>query len=240
MLVKTTNVALSDCFRVYSDKEKWAAFKEVDVPREELLGNLGTLIGSAFDGIFGDDGDKVKAEQNMKDLQNTGIDYMPFREARNALEEDMLGKLKGGEIIAHGHTLPRNAQDERVQIPHDVWINFPSIKWEANKVKGQGLEFINVIVSPVANDDNDAITGQESTKKQGRPSIRPFIEEAYHALNQGGQVNFSAPKSALYGPICNWLAIRYPNKKEMFKGMDDSTIRKAISKQFDKDRSNQT
>jgi hypothetical protein len=62
--------------------------------------------------------------------------------------------------------------------------------------------------------------------------------EAYEALNEAGEIGLQAPKSALFGPIYDWLSNQYRAGKNEFMRLDDSTIRKEIAKQFDIDHSN--
>jgi len=148
-----------------------------------------------------------------------------------------LARLQSGEFIAYGYCLPRKPEDKRVEIPNDVWRVWPSISWDNSTVKGQGLEFIQVGACPRP-PQQQTLPAHETRpiKKAGRPSVRPHILEAYEALKISGLINYEAPKSALYGPICDWLANQYPEREVEFKSLDDSTIRKTISKQFDLDR----
>jgi len=154
----------------------------------------------------------------------------------NEIRTDILEKLKKGEIEGYGFVEPRKIDDLRHKIPMDVWKNGPSINWRFNLVKGQGLEFLSVEIRRLSLSHDQE---PKYSKKPGRPSVQGFILEAYEHLKLDRKIDFFGPKSAVYGPVCDWLAIEYPERATEFKSMDVSTIRKAISQKFDLDRSTQ-
>lgn len=82
------------------------------------MDKLGALLGATFNGIFGDDKERKKADQDLENFMGVGAKCRPVRQARHALEKDILGKLKTGSLRAYGHSLSRNAEDKRVQIPN--------------------------------------------------------------------------------------------------------------------------
>ena len=159
------------------------------------------------------------------------------RDLRQIFQDRALAPLQSGEFVAYGYSVPRKAEDPKVEIPVDVWKITPGISWDNCTVKGQGLEFIQVGACPRPEPQQSQPEHiNSSSKSVGRPTVRPYILEAYEVLKNKGEIDFTAPKTALHGPICNWLANQYPDREVEFKNLNDSTIRKAISDQFNLDR----
>lgn len=210
-------ISMSVAYGHVATREEWATYRE-------------TMVSSmqAFEGMlaaFKNDDSKV-SELSGKNSINSNL--------RRKFEERIIANLATGDWTATGHVIPRRPEDDKYQIPQDVWSNFPAINWEGNKVTGQGLAFINVTITMCPSIKIDKKS--ESQKPIGRPSVRPNIIEAYEALKAAGKIDFSKPKSAVNGPICDELSQRYPNRTVEFNNLEESTIRKAISKLFDQDK----
>jgi hypothetical protein len=225
---------LSEAVRRFSNSEKWREFKALEMPIEETLDKFETMAGALFNGFFGDEEEKAQSNKDMDSLKGYGQKVRPGADARKELQKGIVSKLIDGQLVGYGYFTPRHPNDGKVEIPSDIWTGYPKIKWHVDKVKGQGMEFTHVEVSKAQ------LTIDEPRQKQGRPSFKPFIEESYKHLRDSGKIDFKAPMSALYGPICNWLAIRYPDDFGKYKNLEDTTIRKAISDQFKVDRSKHT
>jgi len=215
-------IGLSNYYRAVASNDEWEAYKESSVSTDMLV--------KGFSSIF-------KEDKSMTIMISERVSKS--RNLENTFQKRMLYGLKTRKLIAYGHAMPRRAEDNIVQIPNDVWLNDPAIKWEKNIVKGQGLEFINVGISygPTPAIQSNTPIKITPTKKQVRPTVKPEILEAYSALRDAGKIDFSGPQTALLGPICDWLANQYPDRENEFKALDSSTIRKTITKPFNVDRS---
>lgn len=210
-------IPLTQCYWHVAKADEWNAYRDTTVSNKQALEGLVAL--------FKNDDSKV-TEYSDKSSEN----YALLR----IFQERILKKLVSGRWVGSGHAIPRRPDDEMYEIPEDIWSRQPYINWEDGKVSGQGLEFINVVVSEAATLLD--VPDRGSQKPAGRPTVQPFILEAYEALKSEGKLDFLQPKSALFGPICEELASRYPNRAIEFNSLGDSTIRKAISKRFDADK----
>ena len=241
--ISKSKIALSEAVRVFSNQDKWRAYKSFELPMTETLETAGTIFGALFNSVVGDDEEKAKADKDLESVKGYGQRVKPGADALRELKKTIVAELCSGNLVAEGYFLPRHPQDDRILIPSDVWKGYPSIKWHLNTVKGQGMDFTHVVVSKASAIISQPITLRSEEletpepRKQGRPSVKGNILEAYEALRDAGQIDYSGPKTALFGPICDWLVRKNPERKAEFKGMDNSTIRKAIANQFDIDRS---
>lgn len=221
MIIEMKTLSLYQLLHHFASADEWGEFTNINV-------NFGTFV-DVMTAVFAKDKEATSAIS--KKAGRSG-------ELRRLFQDRALARLQSGKFVAYGYSMPRRAEDQKVEIPIDVWKVWPSVSWENSTVKGQGLEFIQVGACPRPEPQQKLPTTQTNnpSKKVGRPAVRPNVLEAYNALNDAGLIDFSAPKSALYGPICDWLANQYPERETEFKSLDDSTIRKTISKQFDLDR----
>lgn len=210
-------ISMSVAYGNVATSEEWTTYRETMVSSMEAF--EGTLAA------FKSDDTKV-SELSGKNTINSNL--------RRKFEERIIANLVSGKWSATGHVIPRRPEDDKYQIPQDVWSNFPAINWEESKVKGQGLAFINVTLA--MNQSMKMEKRSEARKPTGRPTVRPNIIEAYESLKAAGKIDFSKPKSAINGPICTELSQRYPERTVEFNNLEESTIRKAISKLFDLDK----
>jgi len=218
-------IRLSRSAELVANYDEWQEFQKHHVGIEDLATSL--------EAIFSDN--KEKSSELSRKASTAG-------KLRRMFDERVLSNLRRGEWTAYGHSIPRKPNDEPVKVPIDVWLNHPKVSWDRETVRGQGLEFINVSITKSYPGQPDSLGIPEPTEeppkqnKVGRPPMRPFILEAYATLKAEGEIDFTKPKSALYDPICNLLARKYPDRASEFKGLDDSTIRKAITEMFNEDR----
>ncbi len=218
-------ICLSRSAELVATYAEWQEYQKHYVGIEDLV--------TCFKAVFSDDNEKTSGlSRKASTAGHLG----------RMFDERVRNNLRRGEWIAYGHSIPRKPNDEPVKIPIDVWLNYTKVSWERDTVKGQGLEFINVVITKSYPGQPDSLGASEpkeephTRRKVGRPPVRPVILEAYESLKADGKIDFTKPKSALFGPISNLLARKYPDRASEFKGLDDSTIRKAITGKFNEDR----
>ncbi len=188
---------------------------------------------------------KISREESIDKLKlmfSGSFDSDPDYNERHSITSDIERKLKdraqrslaNAEYIAYGYSLPRQPSDQLIEIPIDVWSDWPGVNWDKNSVKNNGLKFINVCVKM-----SDDITGIEQQrppnrdpadkpKLPGRPNISNMLIAAYDDLLEKGEVDISAPKSALFAPVINRAVQLFPEQALNIQNVKDTTLYKAL------------
>lgn len=162
--------------------------------------------------------------------------FATFRRPKD-LEDSILRKINDGALVAVGFLEPRKPIDRPALIPNDVWDG--EIDWKESTVKGNGLSYVAVRI----NADVDEQSGHAGSKEpesplrpQGRPSLKPYIDEAYVALKAEGQIDWSKSRARMYPAVKNWLCAQYPEMADKFSGTSDKTLAKYTRDRYHRDR----
>ncbi len=164
-------IRLSRSAELVATYAEWQEYQKHYVGIEDLV--------TCFEAIISDDKEKT-SEFSCKASTAGNLGRMFDERVRN--------NLRRGEWTAYGHSIPRKPNDEPVKIPIDVWLNYTKVSWERDTVKGQGLEFINVVITKNYPGQPDSLGAPEPKEephklnKVGRPPVRPFLLDAYEAL----------------------------------------------------------
>ncbi len=156
-------------------------------------------------------------------------------QAIQALRDNLIRLLSLERLKAYGYVVPRDPDDAPRSIPPDVWSG--EIDWKLSGVTGQGLSFVSVRV--ISSKLADEIRTRHVTKflpelkrRQGRPSKKAVIVEAFDALVDGGMLDPSKPMTVAANQVRRWLAERYPHDAARMGSLHDETIRRAIASKF--------
>ena len=158
--------------------------------------------------------------------------------ALSAMQKNVGGYIQQGRILAFGFQVPRSVEDHPWPIPKELWGH--SVKWDSGRVSGQGLDFIEVRLMPAQWEPK--ILGElgapdtANRRGQGRPTVKPFIDEAYEALRAAGHIEPAPSMAAVGDLIRSWLAEAYPDRAGQFKNLAGETIRIQITDRFKADR----
>ena len=107
-------------------------------------------------------------------------------------------------------------------------------------MSGQGLDFIEVRLLPAQWEAKilGALGAPDTANRrgQGRPTVKPFIDEAYEALRAAGHIQAAPSMAAVSDLIRSWLVEVYPDRAGQFEKLADETIRLQVTDRFKADR----
>ncbi|NKX37371.1 hypothetical protein HGG70_05405 [Rhodobacteraceae bacterium R_SAG4] len=169
----------------------------------------------------------MAATQAASDLAKARLDW------RNRRQGVVLNGLQNAQLIAYGFEPPRRMDGQPVEIPATYWTG--RVQWDECKLTVQGLEFIEIrIVTPQVRDEVLKPSKIETPEAQatGRPSIKPLIEEAFHALLSDGLIDPTKSAKAHYPVVRQWLQSNKPEAGANATSPTDEGIRKYFSPLF--------
>jgi len=73
-------------------------------------------------------------------LSNANQTFNSHKNAYQALQNDILGQIKRGDLIPYGYTSPRKLTDKPIKIPLDLFLN-GEVNWDKSELKNKKLEF---------------------------------------------------------------------------------------------------
>lgn len=170
----------------------------------------------------------------MEVFANFGQIYLESRRPRDAfLEEsakDVVSRTLSGELVGLGFERERNLEDIPVLLPSEVWKW--QVFWSHGEVHAEGLKFVEVRLL-FASELNAAMRcPSKETKKQGRPSVKPFVNQAIQALHQEGRIRLAESQASHYDAI-RILAKQIASQSQTeIPNLSDETIRKYFGPMF--------
>lgn len=158
-------------------------------------------------------------------------------EARNTLrqnlQENILKYIAGGHLHAFGFEPPRRVASTPIAIPKEAWSG--RCNWDEGKLSYSGMEFIEVRLTTNRIRNEILERGHvDSTpmRAPGRPSVKPDIEAAFHALNKAGEIDPMASQMSHYPKVRRWLELHRPDLDVPPGQINLETIRRIISPFF--------
>lgn len=153
------------------------------------------------------------------------------------MQRNVTKYIQLGHILAFGFQAPRSVEDHPWPIPKELWGHI--VKWDSGKVSGLGLDFIEVRLLPAQWEPKilgELVAPDAKRPGQGRPTVKPFIDEAYEKLCAAGHIQTAPSRAAVADLIRNWLVEVYPDRAGQFEKLADETIRKQITDRFKADQ----
>jgi len=164
----------------------------------------------------------------------------PEIKAREACEDDVLRKLRAGQLSAFGFEPPRRTTTPAVRVPAEAWHGF--VRWDRGTVEYRGLRFVEVGVMPASWEPvllrrwTDAVAPAAPVPSRGPKGAQRQIAEAYDALRAADRIRFGDSMRSHFPQIRQWLSVRYPDLAVTDDKPSDESIRKAIKPLFARDR----
>ncbi|WP_170385464.1 hypothetical protein [Ruegeria atlantica] len=158
-------------------------------------------------------------------------------EARNTLrqnlQENILKYIAGSHLHAFGFEPPRRVASTPVAIPKAAWSG--RCNWDEGKLSYRGMEFIEVRLTTnrIRNEILErGHVDSTPTRAPGRPSVKPDIEAAFHALNKAREIDPTASQMSHYPKVRRWLELHRPDLDVPPAQINSETIRRIISPFF--------
>jgi hypothetical protein len=171
------------------------------------------------------------------------------KELRNKVINQFKLNFNSKKLFAYGYSIPRKANDNPNLIRSDVIAN-GEINWGDSSIKGNGLEFVGVMVfkEQLINELNESLNSIaikkelpiKSNKGKGRPSNKGLIVSIYLEEKEKGNIKYSNPKNKIFSDLAIIIAekggIPLNEDKKHFKGLGYEAMNKAIGDFIDKEK----
>tara|TARA_E500000305_G_scaffold109307_1_gene113935 strand:+ start:2098 stop:2760 length:663 start_codon:yes stop_codon:yes gene_type:complete len=204
-------------FAKFGNPQKAEAYRSVN-HTGQAMGLINAITLSLTDQQAGDAA-SVAAQKQISETS----------ELRRELEDEVLSRLRSGELIGIGYDVPRRSDDEPKQVPRDAWT-LSSMKWDRDEVKGNGLHLSAVrivLIEPVKN------------KKVGRPGTETLIAQAFDELHSEGKIDVSKTIRAHFEVIRERVWLNNPSLNRDQTGLGDKALSKHLSPLFQDAKSNE-
>ena len=149
------------------------------------------------------------------------------------MRDFILHHLRNENLIGLGFEPPRRMESEPHWIPTSFWDGM--VQWEKNRLTAQGIVFEEVRLITRMTYENlqtPSEQPQEPPVAPGRPSIKAYIEDAFHGLHADGQIDVSQPLKAHYPLVRHWLQAHRAEFEANDSNPPDEGIRKHFSPLF--------
>lgn len=162
------------------------------------------------------------------------------KHARAAMQDNVIRLIMEDHIRAFGLIVPRRMEDHPWPVPKELWRH--RVDWDRERVSGAGLRFIEVRLMP--SQWQSKILGElaapdtANRRSAGRPTVKPFIDEAYAALLAAGHIRSAPSMAVAYDLVRKWLVEAYPDRAGQFESLSNEAIRRQITDRFKADRKN--
>lgn len=148
------------------------------------------------------------------------------------LRSDCVRHVHTGALNAYGFAVPRTPADLPRLVPPDLWSG--TVRWERSILECNGLKMEGIRLIPPHWEDQ-LVTRQVTSSDRtgpGRRSRESQILEAFDALCESGQIDFTKPMKWTFEPIRSRVLAKYPEDPDGAKGLSDKTIAKTIRVEF--------
>lgn len=216
---KIKRVSLYQSLAYFGDMKQWNRLQDISLNVFDLVEVFAKTVAKE---------PQSSSEYNQRIKESDKI--------RKMLINKVLPKLIDGELVADGYSIPRRPEDNRCKIPEDVWLNPHFITWDKNKVKGNGLEIIDIqVYEKITSLDKPVMEVNPATEervKVGRPKVSDKIANAFISLANSGEIDFEDKISQRFNPVIRCLIEQEPENERKDKSLSESTLRKTISPLF--------
>jgi hypothetical protein len=152
-------------------------------------------------------------------------------ELMSKMQSNILGYIRDGHLFALGFEPPRTLSAAPVEIPLTLWSGKPN--WETSTLSAQGLTLIEVrLTTKRIRAEITEISREElnpTAKPVGRPTIRPQIVAAYHAVQTSGPCLDGMHVKSVAGLVREQLARSCPELQVTAEKPSYEAIRRVIS-----------
>ena len=166
---------------------------------------------------------------------------------KNKLQTNALKWIRNGKLIAVGYQVPRQATDAPIEVPIDAWTTYSP--WSNNEFQLGSLKIEDVrIINPswfqsyIEPSNITTELDQTTTEKprhtyprQGRPSKRHIISDAYNMAVNTGQIDFNGSKKSICIFVRELIKTKWPDEFGKGKGFGDEVIRRTITEDYERD-----
>ncbi|MEQ9111964.1 MAG: hypothetical protein RIF37_17735 [Rhodospirillaceae bacterium] len=143
------------------------------------------------------------------------------------IDSHCINRLQRRELIALGFSIPRHPDDPPRIIPPEILAQ-GRLKFDSNKVVGDGLEFHAVRILPA-----EALrTPSSEPNRPGRPSKRDLIKKVYAECRNEGLIDYTKPQKAAIDVVRSRIQTRYLAEYGLGKGFGPEVIRDCIAYDF--------
>lgn len=164
--------------------------------------------------------------------------------ARDELKWDLLENILSEKVIGLGYEAPVTTESKPKIIPLHIWPRtIKEINWDNSSILKHGITFSDIrLIKKSAfkkkTDNKKSISAPKTPikdKKTGRPSLKEKIIEAYEFLKKEGSIDYSKTLKSHTEIIQKTVQTLNPEITDT-AGMAHEAIRRAISKQFQADK----
>jgi len=140
------------------------------------------------------------------------------------MDQILLHHLQQGNILAHGFSIPRRAEDQAQAVPVDLWKACKTFELK-DELKGSGLHMTEIRLMPAA--WLEKLAPQEPEKKPaGRPSRSHYITEATQQLLNEGAFDLSKPNKDHHPAILARIHRNHPETIDDETGLGPKSLEK--------------
>jgi hypothetical protein len=205
---------LSDAIRRFADPDKWRRYDQAATAAGGRVRTRLMSVGGEPIAGWG------AAEQARHDNHLLDRRDQAWRE----LQQDFLGRLRSGELVATGYEEPLSLGIERRPVPADVWRSLrPNFK--NSTATGAGLKLTGILVhtaedapAPVSSTNQISEAGTIegdpaptfAVRPPGRPSMMPKIEAEMRRRAVAGQLRDTL--SAESKVLARWAQTIHPDE----------------------------
>jgi len=220
-----SGVSLSKSWLFFAHPDLKAQWEELQ--KKSAIDALSKGIESAAN-IDGDAATKVThaLAESQKILTVRG-------DLENKLKANILSYVSDGHIHGFGYELPRSLSSAPVAIPKAAWSG--KCGWEKGTLNFRGLEFVDVRLTTnrIRNEILErGVVDKTPTSPAGRPGVRAAIEEAFHALQNAGQIDPDATQASHYPKVRAWLELNKPDLRVPPASISNKTFYRYFSPLF--------
>ncbi len=174
--------------------------------------------------------------QSLKDIADSN--GFKISTEFTALHTTLINRLKqqliSGALIGMGYAQPRQPDAPPQFLVRDTWSGY--IKPSKDEVSHAGLQYLGVRIIPHhkailtlhAPTDTPCVV----IKPLGRPSLRPYILEAFTALQAAGKIDFNISLKAHVSILSEWVDAHHPSAMKEKTEIDYTTVNRVIGKEF--------
>ena len=159
---------------------------------------LEALMGCGFTGK-----NSLELSQMVRDVTNKHENNRQKREAISGeIRQNFADLVLSGDVRCFGFEIPRMLNSSPVELLPEHWKTAPI--WETGELKYHGLHIAEIRVLTL-----DAVPTprpQPTPMKVGRPTVKPHIEAAFHALDKDGLIDVTRSAMGHYPLIRQWIA----------------------------------
>jgi hypothetical protein len=214
-----------EAYAKHFHNEAWTEAKEIR-GNKHWLELVVTGLGKAYAESDGDPAQISKQANKMAAIEK------PLSDLLEQAGSQILAHLRKGTYRGFGFDRPRTVDTSPVLIPPECWSG--TVIWQNNELRFQSLKFSDVRLRMVA-EKIVTLTDRSLAKPEpakGRPTIKPYVEAAFHALNKKEKIDCSKSASSHFDLVRDWIASNIPDCPKPAHEIGNEGIRAHFSPLF--------